>query len=728
MSWRKNLWLKRGIICLTLFLLFIGAEQSRAQPVMLVKDILPGGEPRPQIPFRELGSLNSTVFFAATDGTTGDELWKSDGTVGGTALLKEIGPGTQSGSQPRNWTNLNGELFFDAEDVNHGRELWKTDGTTAGTILVKDINPGPNSSMFMGALRPANIKGTLYFGADDGVSGIELWKSDGTEAGTVLVKDINPGPGDSVPGSFTELNGNVLFTAHDDINGQALWKTDGTTAGTVLVKDFFPGTTGLAVLVGEKLNGIVFVAADDGINGRELWKTDGTSAGTVLVKDIRPGPSGSINSFSTRVNVIFKNMYFFAADDGASGEELWQSDGTTAGTVMVKDINPGLFAASNPGSTFLSGTGGHAILNDVLLFSARSGNLGRELWQSDGTSSGTVLVKEIRPGELSSDPHFFTVVGDTLFFAADDGSVGEELWRSDGTTLGTALVKDINPGAPSSFASELANVNGTLFFNAFEPVAGQELWAATAPVMVTLTPINPPIQIPPGGGQFQYTVTLDNISGRTQTIQVWNQFILPDGSTFGPTIGPVTLDLPSGQSRSRTLTQEVPAGAPAGSYTHIFNVGTFPDTIDDSDSFPFTKLSSPSATPGIALQGTGEWQVRDSETGLPVSAWARDDFVLASKNDVIPQAFVLQQNYPNPFNPSTTIIYRLPEAARVRLTIHDLTGRQVRELVNQNQNAGSYSVQWDGRNQAGQTVATGVYIYEIQAGQFSQTRKMLFIN
>src|SRR5262249_7365029 len=150
-------------------------------------------------------------------------------------------------SYPGNLTDLNGTLFFTASDGN-GTELWKSDGTAAGTTLVKDIFPGthreygygnwrdvPNSS-FPSSLTAVN--GTLFFSADDGANDTELWRSDGTAAGTVLVKDIFPGGRPfwnhfgSNPGNLSHVNGTLYFSANDGTNGTELWRSDGTAAGT----------------------------------------------------------------------------------------------------------------------------------------------------------------------------------------------------------------------------------------------------------------------------------------------------------------------------------------------------------------------------------------------------------------------------------------------------------------------------------------------------------------
>ena len=135
-------------------------------------------------------------------------------------------------------TDVGGIAYFLANDGTHSRELWKSDGTDAGTSLVKDINPGGGDSNIVSM---TDVGGTLYFAADDGTHGHELWKSDGTEAGTTMVADINSGSSDSVaPEKFANLGGTVYFGANDGTHGVELWKSDGTEAGTTLVKNISP--------------------------------------------------------------------------------------------------------------------------------------------------------------------------------------------------------------------------------------------------------------------------------------------------------------------------------------------------------------------------------------------------------------------------------------------------------------------------------------------------------
>jgi ELWxxDGT repeat protein len=195
----------------------------------LVKDINPG--PSSSEP-RGLTNVNGTLFFVADDGIHGLELWKSDGTAAGTTLVKDILAGPDS-SQPLFLTDVDGTAFFNARDETDGRELWKSDGTAAGTALVKNNNPGAASSFPLDHEYLDNpltdVNGTLFFDADDAIHGLELWKSDGTARGTTLVGDIKPGARRSLPGAWSRelvnVDGTLFFAADDGTHGFELWKT-----------------------------------------------------------------------------------------------------------------------------------------------------------------------------------------------------------------------------------------------------------------------------------------------------------------------------------------------------------------------------------------------------------------------------------------------------------------------------------------------------------------------
>ncbi len=374
-------------------------------------------------------------------------------------LLKDINPGSAS-SNICYMTNVNNTLFFAANDGINGMELWKTDGTALNTILVKDINPGASSSS-IGYLTQANF--TLFFVASNGIAGTELWKSDGTAAGTIMVKDIRPGSMGSNPSALTNVNGTLFFSADNGVNGAELWKTDGTEAGTVMVKDLNPFSGSSYPQSLASVNGTLFFAADNGIKGMELWKSDGTAAGTVLIKDIWNGADGSYPSELTDIN----GTVFFAASNGAYGTEIWKSDGTAGGTVMVKDIWNG------SGESYPYGLKN---VNGVLFFSADDGINGTELWKTDGTTAGTILVKDVWPGVPGGAVGNFTKVINKLIFTGNDGVNGYKTWESDGSSSGTTIATGVgNPG--NGDMQELVETDNHIFAGIRNSDIGRELWS-----------------------------------------------------------------------------------------------------------------------------------------------------------------------------------------------------------------------------------------------------------
>jgi ELWxxDGT repeat protein len=387
------------------------------------------------------------LYFAATTIANGSELWRSDGTVAGTHVVRDIGSGAGS-SWPRYLTVLDDQVYFAATSTSAGRELWATDGTLAGTVQVADLDPGSAS----GAPRHLHASDhRLYFSARDVERGRELWQYDPGVGVAAIAVDVVPGPGSSSPRDLAGLGSWLYFFAQDAAGRRQLWRSDGSAAGTATVAH------------ARTANGSVFFAAAADDRGEELWRMDVLS-GPRRVADILPGARGSI----PRRLAAFNNRVFFSADDDLHGRELWVSDGTESGTMLVADIRPGP-EGSDPASL--------SILNDNLVFVASDDVSGRELWLSDGTNRGTLLLADLWPGAQGSEPRYLTAFRDQLYFRATDASTNVAvLWRTDGTRAGTVLAANLHLG--STAPAHLVVSAGLLRFRAVSSLGQVETWVS----------------------------------------------------------------------------------------------------------------------------------------------------------------------------------------------------------------------------------------------------------
>ena len=357
-------------------------------------------------------------------------------------------------SNPDELTVVGSQLFFEATDDANGRQPWVSDGTGAGTQMIKAILP-LGWSLIQDFTAAA---GLCFFKAHDFVTDYEVWRTDGTAAGTFPVTATHLLPGSGSVSYLHEYGGQLLFSGKNK-----LWTSDGTVAGTFQYFDL-PGGESSNPGLGANVGSRVFLSISTGATGREPWVTDGTAAGTFQVKDVRPGSNGS----TSENGIDFNGIYYWSAVGSTEGFELWRSDGTDAGTWLVKDINPGALSSS-PDEFCVSG--------GQLFFTAEEALTGRELWVTDGTGPGTNLVKDILAGPSSTFSVFepLTDVNGTLFFSASDGVSGAELWTSNGTGAGTNLVIDMKPGISSGGISDGFSVGGLFFYSGRHPTVGLEL-------------------------------------------------------------------------------------------------------------------------------------------------------------------------------------------------------------------------------------------------------------
>lgn len=420
-------------------------------------------------------AATSRTFFVGNYKNEGYRIWVTNGTSVGTYSLSPVWPDSATPTSIM-YTLGNDLLFSSGSHLGeyHIGELWYSDGTNEGTKLIKDINQtgniGSNPSF------QTVLNGKLIFAADDNIHGRELFSFDGTT--TTLIKDINPGFQSSTPHDFYVLNNEIVFKAYTLNNGLELWKTDGTESGTILIKDINPNQ-GDAFLNDNRayvrlqqfklFNNELYFYANNGTNGMEIWKTNGTSAGTIMLKDINPGANSSYRpSLDTRPRFVeFNNeLYFIAASSGTDNNlgtiKMWKTNGTTSGTVIANVVNN----AVNPATISVTK---YFTFNNQLYFHGTSvvGNK-TVLARTDGTN--TVLINNI--GNFKSH----TVLDNKIYYLHNDfAGAGEELWVLD-TNDTMALAYDIVPGSQGNNATNFYVHDGYLYFAIRNASYQVELW------------------------------------------------------------------------------------------------------------------------------------------------------------------------------------------------------------------------------------------------------------
>ena len=385
------------------------------------------------------------LYFSADDGKSGREPYK-DGR-----RLKNINPGSAS-SGPSEFTTIGNRVFFSANNGTNGRELWITDGTGVGTKLVKDIRVGAKGS---GPRQLTAVGKTLFFTADNGRHGRELWKSDGTAAGTKMVKDIVAGSTGSLPYELTAYRGRVYFGMNLTVDGGMPWRqlyvSDGTAAGTkgfgrvdALFGDGTPFPSELT-----RSGGYLYYVQSEWV----LWRTDGTSAGTKKM--------GILDSASGLANI--GGTLYFAATDG-----LYRSSGTAATTVRVKSFSSTQVIAN------LTNFDGAAVFT-----------VNEDIWVSDGTDAGTVRVVNAPAGSVTAE---LTRVAWAVFFTLNGRlyHVAIDLWCRDSPTECGGSWYSSGEWAPELGLTKVKNLVGTgslavgdLYFSGADGVHGQEPWWTT---------------------------------------------------------------------------------------------------------------------------------------------------------------------------------------------------------------------------------------------------------
>jgi ELWxxDGT repeat protein len=468
---------------------------------------------------------DGAFYFQADDGSHGLELWRSDGTAAGTRLIHDACPGScdsfavavgsaggrvffftdfpeQTGEDRALWATEGGEetvrltdlapplfnstigfstffatlgdlLLFANVDAEHGRELWRSDGTPEGTRIVADgavgREVGAGSTPILLRRRGNEV---LFFAYEPGF-GYQPWASDGSAGGTRrLGVIVEQGPTPTFPLPYAEpliLGTDAFFLAEQPSGRLELWRAPAVGAPVRLLD--LPGESAdfdVARLV-RLGNSVVLLASGPVGELGGVWISDGTAAGSRLVREMAVFDRHQRLERAAGVE-LNSEVFLAGAADLFFDVELWKTDGTAAGTVLVKDIATGDRSSSPAEFVRLGGR---------LLFTATTEEEGRELWTTDGTAAGTRLVADLEPGFVGSDPHALTVVGDRVFFFASDFFGVERLWTTDGTAAGTIQVAEV-PQRPFSFPESPTEAagGGRLFFLVQGPDFRNELWVS----------------------------------------------------------------------------------------------------------------------------------------------------------------------------------------------------------------------------------------------------------
>lgn len=440
----------------------------------------------------------NNVLYVPGDAFSGDGngLYKYDASTNeGLVLVKDLTPAYDNVFiTPGDMAVVDNQLYFKVISAVGGYhdELWKSDGKTINTTAYKVFAPGNVTYAFVAGYS------AIYFAAYAPGFGREVWKSNGTDAGTFMVKDIWPGPTSSAPYYFTPVNGKILMNAADSKKGASLYASDGTEEGTVLLKDINTNSTGssyagaLYKSVAPLNNGVVFTAFERE-HGYELYASDGTTAGTNLLNDIDEGED---NSYPNNMVATNEAVYFIAYNNGIGA--VYKTDGTTAGLKKVVDLG------NNPTIAFTATDNGL-----VFYVQFDSNTYAYQLWRSDGTPQGTYL--------LGANLYYYpvlTAAGNVVYYVAGDYGTGYELWKSDGTIAGTGMVKDISPGYAGSYPFSLFAYNGRIYFGASDGVSYvNSFWRSdgTAAGTIKLKDITPPMFYDAGAAHIFYTGSKGNV-------------------------------------------------------------------------------------------------------------------------------------------------------------------------------------------------------------------------
>lgn len=361
-------------------------------------------------------------------------------------------------SSPTGMYIFNNKLYFAANDGSHGIELWSTDGTDVPT-LVADINAGSGNGMSAFDNRSiAAVNNKLYFAADNGSTGMELFVYDGTHAPT-LAKDIESGSASSDPTDFVAYNNMLYFAATTTANGKELWVYDPANNTANRMTDVSSGAASSDVQFITVMGSTLYFTATSATSGNELYSLDPSNGSVHMIADINSGSAGS----NPGNLLVYNSKLYFTATSADHGSELYAYDGNNA-PVRLTDISPGV------NSSFFINTNDLVVYNSKIYFSASAnGGLLFNMYVFDPATSNASMVTAI----TQTSPGSMVSYKSKLFYRGTASPHGQELYSYNGNL--SVLVSDIYTGPNNSSIDHPIVYKQWLYFTANDGTNGVEL-------------------------------------------------------------------------------------------------------------------------------------------------------------------------------------------------------------------------------------------------------------
>jgi len=628
-------------------------------------------------------------------------------------MVRDINPGV-SNSSPADLAEIDGIHYFRANDGTNGIELWKSDGTPGGTVMVKDINPGAAGSA------PASlteVSGKLFFRADDGTAGSELWRSDGTADGTVMVKDINPGTTGSTPQYLTDVGGVLYFQAGESTTGTELWRhyAQGQVGKILSIADI-PGDQGGQVHLQWKKSVWDTATGSGHVLSYGIWRKVASPMASQEAGKISPS-----ENMTTLADSL--SDYFFLMEVPAVGISTYNvvvptlSDSTSAGipfstfiiTAHTADVH--YYYISRPDSGY-SVDNLSPIPPTGLLASVVAGPQVKLTWNTP-TDPDVGHYHIYRSGTSGFTPEEGNKIGTSTSTNYTDTSP-----ISGSSSYYKIIAVDIhdNVSEPSNEAGAAVTVNSQF--------GVQAQWNIVS-VPLTMNDYTKTVLFPAAttnaftfeNGYVAYGILQNGIG-------YWMKF--PSGEMIshdGLERNEDTISVQAGWNMVGSLSSSIiisnVSSIPGGIVTSPFykyDNGYLASGMIEPGHGYWVKVNQAGQLVMSTTSGPPSNRIRIEDTGeLPPPP---PEEVSSS----IPDAYALEQNYPNPFNPVTSIRYTLPKSEHVRLSVFNMLGQEVAVLVDESQEAGYKTISFDASN-----LPSGVYSYRLTAGRFTDTKTMLLL-